>query len=86
MLVRQVGAFSDRLKSMHFALLALKGNWRSRKACCMALKLVWRFVKTVSKERPDVCRMVSSALRWLRESPAARATSIYTEKRVGQRI
>jgi hypothetical protein len=53
----------------------------------MALKLVWRFVKTVSKEGPDVYRMVSSAWRWIKESPAARATSlIYTEEIVGLRI
>ena len=49
----------------------------------MALKLVWRFVITVSKDRPDVYRTVSSAKSWIKESPAARATSlIYTEKRV----
>ena len=53
----------------------------------MALKLVWRFVNTVSKEGPDVYRMGSSAYRWVKDSPAARATSlIYTEKRVGPRI
>jgi hypothetical protein len=28
----------------------------------MALKLIWRFVNTVSKEGPDVYRMVSSAI------------------------
>ena len=27
----------------------------------MAVKLVWRFINTVSKEGPDVYRMVSSA-------------------------
>ena len=48
---------SNQLKSMHLVLLALKSNCR----CCMALKLVWRFVSTVSKEEPDVYRMVSSA-------------------------
>ena len=53
----------------------------------MALKLVWRFVNTVSKEGSDLYRMVLSAWRWIRESHAARATSlIYTEKRVGLRI
>uniref|UniRef100_A0A674BVK9 Family with sequence similarity 210 member Aa n=1 Tax=Salmo trutta TaxID=8032 RepID=A0A674BVK9_SALTR len=42
----------------------------------MALKLVWRLVNTVSKEGPEVYRIVSSA-----------ATSLmYTEKRVGPRI
>ena len=41
----------------------------------MALNLVWRFVNIVSKEEPDVYRMVSSAWRWIRESPAARETS-----------
>ena len=41
----------------------------------------------MSKEGPDVYRMVLSAWRWIRESPAARATSLmYTEKRVGPRI
>ena len=53
----------------------------------MALKLVWRLGSTVSKEGPEVYRMVSSIYRWIRESHAARATSlIYTEKRVGPRI
>jgi hypothetical protein len=53
----------------------------------MALKLVWRLVNTVSKEGPDVYRMVSSVYRWIKESPAARATSLMcTEKRVGLRI
>jgi hypothetical protein len=78
---------SKWLKSMHFVLLAYKSSWRPRKEYCMALKLVWRLVNTVSKEGPDVYRMVSSVERWIRESPAARATSlIYTEKRVGPRI
>ena len=50
----------------------------------MALKLIWRVVNTVSKEGPEVYRMVASAERWIRESPAARATSLmYTDKRVG---
>ena len=53
----------------------------------MALKLIWRLVNTVSKEGPEVYRLVLSAWRWIRESPAARATSLmYTEKRVGPRI
>ena len=53
----------------------------------MALKLVWRLVNTVSKEGPEVYRMVSSAYRWIRESPAAIATSLmYTEKSVSPRI
>ena len=42
----------------------------------MALKLVWRFVNTVPKEGPDVYRMVFSSQRWVRESPAAKATSL----------
>ena len=76
-----------QLKSMHLVLLASKSSWRPRKECCMALKLVWRVVSTVSEEEPDVYRIVSSAKRWIRESPAARAISlIYTEKRVGPRI
>jgi hypothetical protein len=60
MLVGRAGAGSDRLKSMHLVLLGFKSSWRPRKECCMALKLVWRF-NTVSKEGPDVYRMVSSA-------------------------
>ena len=53
----------------------------------MALKLVWRLDSTVSKEGPDVYRMVLSVKRWIKESPAARASSlIYTEKRVSPRI
>ena len=53
----------------------------------MALKLVWRLDSTVAKDGPEVYRMVSSAERWIRESPTARATSlIYTENRVGTRI
>jgi hypothetical protein len=53
----------------------------------MALKRVWGLVNTVSKEGTEVYRNVSSALRWIRFSPAARATSLmYTEKRVGPRI
>ena len=42
-------------------LRALKSSWRPRKECCMALKLIWRFVNTVFKEGPEVYRMVSSA-------------------------
>ena len=73
----RAGAGSDRLKSMHLVLLAFRCSWRPRKESCMALKLVWRLVY----------RMVSSAYRWNRESPAARATSLmYTEKRVDPRI
>ena len=53
----------------------------------MALKLGWRLVNTVSKEGPEVYRMVMSAYRWIKESPAAKVTSLmYTEKRVGLRI
>ena len=66
MLDRQAGAGSVRLKSMHLVLLAFKSGWRPRKESCMALKLntiklVWRFVNTVSKEGTEVYRMVSSA-------------------------
>ena len=39
---------SDRLKSMHLVLLAFKSSWRPRKESCVALKLVWRLVNTVS--------------------------------------
>jgi hypothetical protein len=83
-----VGVGSDRLKKcMHLVLLAFKSSWRPRKESCMALILVWRVVNTVSKEGPEVCRMVSSAWRWIRESPAARVTSLmYTEKIVGPRF
>ena len=42
------------LKSMHFVLLAFKSSWRTLKECCMALKLIWRLVNTVSKEGPDI--------------------------------
>jgi hypothetical protein len=49
MLVVRVGAGSERLKSMHFVLLAFKSSWRPRKECCMALKLVWRLVKCPKK-------------------------------------
>jgi energy-coupling factor transporter transmembrane protein EcfT len=49
------------LKSMHLVFLAIKSICWPRKECCMALKLVWRFVNTVSKEGPDVYRMVSFA-------------------------
>ena len=61
MLDGQAGVGSDRLKSMHLVLLASKSSWRPRKESCMALKLVWRLVSTVSKEGPEVYRMVSSA-------------------------
>ena len=37
-----------------FVLVAFKES-------CMALKLAWRLVNTVSKEGPEVYRMVSSA-------------------------
>ena len=46
------------MKSMHLILLAFKIIWRPQKECCMALKLVWRFVSTVSKEGPGVYKMV----------------------------
>ena len=53
----------------------------------MALMLVWRFFNTVSKEGPVVYGIVLSELRLIRESPAARVTSlIFSEKRVGPRI
>jgi hypothetical protein len=45
-----VGVGSDRLKNMHLVLLAFKGSWRAWKESCMALKLIWRLVNTVSKE------------------------------------
>ena len=61
MLVGHAGAGSDRLKSMHLVLLAFKSSWRPRNESCMELKLVWRLVNTVSKEGPEVYRMVSSA-------------------------
>ena len=61
MLGHHAGAGSERVKSMHLVLLAFKSSWRPWKECFMALKLVWRFVNTVSKEGPDVYRMVSSA-------------------------
>ena len=61
MLDRQAGAGSDQLKSMHLVLLAFKSSWSPRKECGMALKLVWRLDSTVSKEGPEVYRMVSSA-------------------------
>ena len=60
MLVGREGAGSNRLKKIHLVLLAFKNSWRPRKECCMALKLVWRCVSTVSKEGPDVYRMVLS--------------------------
>ena len=58
MLDGQAGVGNDRLKSMHLVLLVFKSNWRES---CMALKLAWRVVNTVSKEGPGVYRMVSSA-------------------------
>jgi hypothetical protein len=61
MLEGQAGAGSDRLKSMHLVLLVFKSSWRPQKESCMALKLVWRVVNIVSKEGPEVFRMVSSA-------------------------
>jgi hypothetical protein len=61
MLDGQAGAGSDRVKSMHLVLLAYKSSWGPRKESCMALKLVLRFVNTVSKEGPEVYRMVSYA-------------------------
>jgi hypothetical protein len=61
MLDRPSGAGSDRLKSMHLVLLAFKSSWRPWKECCMALKLIWRLVNTVSNEGPEVYRMVLSA-------------------------
>ena len=70
MLVRREGAGSDRLKSMHLVVLVFKNSWRPRKESCMALKLVWMLVNTVSKEGAEVYRMVSSALGWIRDSPA----------------
>ena len=56
----RAGVGSDRLKSMHLVLLVFKSSWRPRKECCMALKFIWRFVNTMSKEGPDVYRMVLS--------------------------
>ena len=44
MLDGRAGAASDRLESMHLVLLAFKSSWMPRKECCMALKLIWRFV------------------------------------------
>ena len=66
LLDRWAGAGSERLKSMHLVLLAFKSSWRPQNECCMALKLVWRFVNTVSNEGPDVYRMVSSTYRWIK--------------------
>jgi hypothetical protein len=60
MLDGRAGAGSDQLKSMHLVLQAFKSSWRPQKECCMALKLVWRLVDTVSEEGPEVYRMVSS--------------------------
>ena len=45
---------------MHLVLLAFKSSWRPRKECFMTLKLVWSLINTVSKEGPDVYRMVSA--------------------------
>ena len=59
MLDGRAGAGRDRLKSMH--LVAFKSSWRPRKERCMALKLVWTLVNTVTKDGPEVYRMVSSA-------------------------
>jgi ABC-type uncharacterized transport system substrate-binding protein len=39
-----------------FILPAFKSSWRPQKECCMALKLVWRFVNTVSKDIIDAYR------------------------------
>ena len=61
MLDGRAGGGSDQLKSMHLVLLAFKSIWRPREESCVALKLVWRLVNTVSKEGPEVYRMVSSA-------------------------
>jgi hypothetical protein len=61
MLVGRAGASREGLESMHLVLLAFKSSWKSRKECCMALKLVWRLDNTVSKDGPEVYRMVSSA-------------------------
>ena len=61
MLEGRAGAGSDGLKSMHLVLLAFKSNWRPWKESCMAVKLIWRLVNTVSKEGPEVYRMVLSA-------------------------
>ena len=47
MLGGQAGASSNRLKRMHLVLLAFKSSWRLWKECCMALKLVWRFVNSI---------------------------------------
>ena len=48
----------------------------------MALKLVWRFVSTVSKEGPDVYRMVSSAYRGDQRITSSKSDiiDIYREK------
>ena len=61
MLDGRAGVDSDWLKSMHLFLLVFKSSWKPRKESLMALKLVWRFVNTVSKEGTEVYRMVSSA-------------------------
>jgi hypothetical protein len=39
----------------------------------MALKLIWRFVSTVSKEGPDIYRMVLSAV--IRETKAVESAN-----------
>ena len=46
----RAGAGSDQLKSMHLVLLVFKSSWRPRKESCLALKLGWRVVNTMSKE------------------------------------
>ena len=61
MLVGRAGAGSERLKSMHFVLLAFKSSCRPQKEWCISLKLVWSLVITVSNEGPNVYRMVLSA-------------------------
>ena len=60
MLDGQADAGSGRLKSMHLVLLAFKSSSRPCNQCCMALKLFWRFANTISKEGPELYRMVSS--------------------------
>jgi hypothetical protein len=55
------GAGSERMKSMHLVFLAFKSSWRPLKESCMALKLIWRLVNTVSNEGPEVYRMALSA-------------------------
>ena len=74
MLVGRAFAGSNQLKSMHLGLLAFKISWRPRKECCMALKHVCRFVNTVSKEGPDVCKsnkIVFVTYTWLADVNAS---------------